>query len=175
MKIYVSPHYRTAMWGSTISLLIFQIEMIYVSLINMESFYYMLMNDLPWSMLLLISPVIILLFLFLLVWRLLIHTKIDEEGYQSCLGRIKLCYIDKNKDIYYTIIHDIAIKNRISIAFSNEPFEAKYHLTEWSMFDGAYDARKIILLPYNLETMKYFEIQNWEKIEMQYPEKIKKQ
>ena len=179
MKIYVSPHYRTAMWGSTISLLILEIMMLYASFIDMESFCHMLMNDFPWSILFLLFPVEILAFLFLLVWRLLIHTKIDEEGYQSYLGKRELCYINKEKQIYYAIFGYPLRKKTVGkgayIAFSDEPFLAKEFLTPYKSFFEAYNVKKIIVLPYNEETIMYFETAKWNKLEWIYPEKKKKQ
>ena len=56
-------------------------------------------------------------------------------------------------------------------AFSNEPFEAKFRLTGWSFFPEKYDVKKIIVLPYYVETEKFFEVSKWNKLEMYYERK----
>ena len=174
MKIYVSPHYRTAMWGSVASAILIDLIILYYIVQNLRSALQMF-NEEPWVFLIVIVNFwVVILCLFAMIWRSLVHTKVEEDSYQSYLGRRKQCYVDRTKDIYYTVFgyplrKDTYGKNAY-IAFSNEPFTANSSLT---IFNG-YDTKKVIVVPYYEETLPYLDVEKWHKIEMEYPESMKK-
>lgn len=172
MKIYVSPHYRTSMWSCAIGGAFLTILYFYYGCHSIESIIRMFTVDLLATLYMILFPTVLWLVLFLIVWRWLIHSRISEKGYQSYLGRRKLCYVDKDKEIYYTTFGwPMDSKRNVYIAFSNEPFEAKFRLTGWSSFPEKYDVKKIIVLPYYVETEKFFEVSKWNKLEMYYERK----
>ena len=179
MKIYVSPYYRTAMWGSVVSAIMIDLIVLYYSFYSVESIIRNLTVDLGWFIFEITFFWVVILCLFTMIWRFLIHTKVEDYFYQSYLGRRKQCYVDRTKDIYYTVFGYPAKKvdsygKDSYIAFSNEPFVAKYYLTNWGSFINKYDTKKIILLPYYEEIVPYLNVENWHKIEMEYPESMKK-
>ena len=174
MKIYVSPHYRTAMWGSVASAILLDLILLYYFIKNPKVMLEILVEE---PCVIVFTAVI--LCLFTMIWRALIHTKVEPNSYQSFLGKRKQCYVDRTKDIYYTVFGYPAKKvdsygKDSYIAFSNEPFVAKYYLTNWGSFINKYDTKKIILLPYYEEIVPYLNVENWHKIEMEYPESMKK-
>lgn len=98
--------------------------------------------------------------------RLLTEVLISEAFFQSVILNKNLAVVDKDQIVYYAIFEEFEHAHPPTkvkfILISNSPF--KYEPRK-SVFTkgilGRYDLHTQILIPYNSDTMKFFDLENW--------------
>ncbi len=111
--------------------------------------------------LLYILIVFVLMFFFR---RLLTDVIINESGFKSVFLNKKMAVVNSNQTIYYAIFEESeGVYSRAKfILVSNSAFKyiPRKNIFSKSMI-GRYDIHAQILIPYNSETIKFFDLEKW--------------
>lgn len=110
------------------------------------------------------------LFFFLIEYRMFVHIRIYEDRFESYMFRKKLCRINKDDKIYYRIFTapESAFTKPTYIAISTERIIYDENKRP-TLFKSAkpltlsYNMKTQIVIPYNIETQHYFDLDNWYK------------
>lgn len=108
--------------------------------------------------------IMIVLILLFFVRRLLTNVIINESGFKSVLLNKKMSVVNSKQTIYYAIFEEAeGVYSRAKfILVSNTKFEyiPRKNAFSKSMI-GRYDIYDQILIPYNSDTMRFFDLENW--------------
>ncbi len=113
--------------------------------------------------------VLITLFVTYSARRLLTDVIIKDNFFLSLLLNKKIAIVDTKQSIYYTIFEESEGVNsrKKFIIISNSPFKFERRgliFKNGNCILGSYDIYTQILIPYNTDTMKYFDFKNWNYI-----------
>ena len=97
------------------------------------------------------------------VRRLLTDVFANESGFKSMLFNKKMAFVDNRKKVYYAIFEEAegVYSRRKFILISNAPFKYETRKSSFSKsMIGHYDIHTQILIPYNSDTVKFFDFKN---------------
>lgn len=96
--------------------------------------------------------------------RLLIVVFINESGFRSMLFNKKMAFVNNQEEVYYAVFEEAeGVYSRTKfILISNKIFkyESRKNIFSKSII-GRYDIHSQILMPYNSDTIKFFDFKNW--------------
>ena len=96
--------------------------------------------------------------------RLLTVVFINESGFRSMLFNKKMAFVNNQEKVYYAVFEEAeGVYSRTKfILISNKIFkyESRKNIFSKSII-GRYDIHSQILMPYNSDTIKFFDFKNW--------------
>lgn len=96
--------------------------------------------------------------------RLLTVVFINESGFRSMLFNKKMAFVNNQEEVYYAVFEEAeGVYSRTKfILISNKIFkyESRKNIFSKSII-GRYDIHSQILMPYNSDTIKFFDFKNW--------------
>ena len=108
--------------------------------------------------------ILITLFVTYSARRLLTDVMLNETGFQSVLFNKKITFVNNKHSVYYAIFEEaesVYFRSKF-ILISNTSFK---YIPRKSIFSknivGSYDINTQILIPYNSDTMKFFDLEKW--------------
>lgn len=162
-KITVSKYWKNSSIILACMSVIFSVAILYVAFLIDEFEFYIFLGVCCFGLLFCVS------YLIFAMRSLMTDVIITDDEFQSVFSNIKLAKVNKQESVYYVVFEELVRESQMDnmtykkfILVSNTPFKylPRKNIFYKSML-GRYDIHTQILLPYNSETFKFFDLEKW--------------
>ena len=162
-KIAVSKYWKNSAIILACMSVIFSVAILYLAFLIDEFEFYIFFGVCCFGVLFCMS------YLILAMRRLMTDVIITDDEFQSVLVNKKLAKVTKQEFVYYVVFEELVRERQMDnmrykkfILVSNAPFKflPRKNIFSKSML-GRYNIHTQILLPYNSDTLKFFDLEKW--------------